>query len=199
MTHDNREAWLNAAVEKLWPLFADVAPGAKPNVLVSTGWPSVKGKSASAPRIGECWKRKASVDGETNHIFISPRLGSAVDALETLIHELIHAVDDCENSHKGPFVRIMRAVGLEGKPTATVAGEKLRARLGEIAEELGEYPHKALTPSEGIKKQTTRMIKLTCWDCMDDDGKPYTVRTTRKWIEYGLPKCPNDHTLEEEG
>ena len=196
--HDNREAWLNAAVEKLWPLFDEVAPGPRPRVLVSTGWPSKKGTASGRRSIGQCWSRKASVDGETNHIFISPMLGSEVDALETLIHELIHAQDDCEHQHKGPFVRLMRGVGLEGKPTATVAGEQLRAKLGEIAEELGEYPHKALTPNAEIKKQSTRMIKLVCHDCTDDDGKPYTVRTTRKWIEYGLPKCPNDHDLEEE-
>jgi len=89
-------------------------------------------------------------------------------------------------------------VGLEGKPTATVAGEQLRAKLGEIAEELGEYPHKALTPNAEIKKQSTRMIKVSCFYCTDDDGNPYTVRLTRKWIEFGLPQCPSGHSLEEE-
>lgn len=33
-------------------------------------------------------------------------------------------------------------------------------------------------------KQSTRMIKLVC----PADG--YAVRTTRKWIEVGLPRCP---------
>lgn len=43
------------------------------------------------------------------------------------------------------------------------------------------------------KKQTTRMLKVVCPDeeCPHNDaGSPYLVRTTRKWIECGLPACP---------
>jgi hypothetical protein len=35
----------------------------------------------------------------------------------------------------------------------------------------------------GRRKQSTRMLKLECTNC------GYTVRTTQKWIEVGLPTC----------
>lgn len=75
--------------------------------------------------------------------------------------------------------------------TATVAGEDLKARLDEICEDLGDYPHAALNPNVR-KKQTTRMLKVEC----KETG--YKARLTAKWLdEYGAPKCPcHDQVME---
>jgi hypothetical protein len=89
---------------------------------------------------------------------------------------------DCK--HRGPFPKAARAIGLEGKMTATVAGETLKTRLRGLIEQLGEYPHARLIASNRPKTQGTRMILLRCPDC------GYQVRTTQKWIEVGLPVCP---------
>jgi hypothetical protein len=66
--------------------------------------------------------------------------------------------------------------------------------LKTLDKKLGTYPHAALDPSEGIKKQSTRLLKVECEAC------GYTVRVTRKWLdEAGSPLCPcNEKPMTEE-
>lgn len=187
MIAPTREAWLIAGIEALRPLFAETSTELPADIRVSCGFPG--GKSFRKV-IGQCWPTKAG-DG-VPHVFISPTLAAPVDVLATLAHELIHAWDDCKSGHKAAFGNVARAIGLEGKMTATTAGADLVAKLTAIAEALGEYPHKAINLGAGdVKKQTTRMRKVTC----PTDG--YTARTTAKWLEVGLPSCPCGAQMEE--
>jgi hypothetical protein len=174
-----REEWLVAAVEALTPLFAEVGKTV-PTVRVSCGFP---GGGSARKRIGECWSTKTAKDKIAN-VFISPVLDDPTVVLSTLTHELVHAVDDCASGHKGEFRKIATAVGLAGKMTATHAGEVLQARLVEIANELGAYPHSALSLG-GRPKQSTRLLKVSCPEC------GYIARVTAKWLEeIGAPICP---------
>ena len=88
--HTVREAWLEDAVRHLEPVFSK-AGYAIPPVRVSCGFPA-----SSSPRttLGQCWPRERS-GGGVNEIFISPKLDEPVQLLDTLVHELCHAVDDC--------------------------------------------------------------------------------------------------------
>jgi hypothetical protein len=190
----NREEWLTrAAIElRAWLNDADIPLSRKDDdggtlrladdreIKVSVGWPG--GKSVNKV-IGQCWPT-VSGDG-ASHLFVSPKLYAPIDVLAVLLHELIHAADDCVHAHRGVFVRACKALGLEGKPTATVAGDECRAKLAELAERLGEYPHKKITPGQKIKTQTTRMRKAECTAC------GYLVRTTQKWLDVAIPTCPN--------
>lgn len=190
-----REGWLVAAVEALVPVFREVGEEI-PTVQVSVGWPGGRGRKNSV--IGQCWHPDAAKDGAA-HVFISPVLDEPVRVLDVLAHELVHAVDRNESGHRGNFARIAKAIGLEGKMTATVAGVALAGRLAAIAETLGAYPHGALVNlgdgADGPKKQGTRMLKVAC-----PEGSGYIVRMTRKWIdEYGAPFCPcHGETMREE-
>lgn len=179
-----REAWLVSAVEALAPLFAEIGESL-PTVRVSVGWPGGRGPKTAV--IGQCWATGAAAD-KVSQVFVSPVLDDAARVLDVLAHELIHALDDCQSGHKGRFVKVARALGLEGKATATVAGADLKARLDAIAEALGAYPHAALANvdgADGPKKQGTRMLKVVC----PESG--YTLRTTKKWLEeFGAPFCP---------
>ncbi len=184
--HTTREEWLVAAVAALTPLFEELDETV-PAVRVSVGWPGGNGRKNSV--IGQCWATGASSD-KVAQLFISPVLDDAVRVLDVLVHELVHAVDDCQSGHKGRFAKIAKALGLTGKMTATVAGDELKAKLEAIAEELGDYPHAALVNpgqgADGPKKQTTRMLKTEC-----PEGSGYKVRITRQWLEeYGAPICP---------
>jgi hypothetical protein len=91
-----------------------------------------------------------------------------------------------EAKHGKEFKRLAVAVGLEGKMTATVASESLKQRLNALISEIGAYPHAALNPGlSGVKKQGTRLNKVTCPLC------GYTCRVTQKWLdEVGAPFCP---------
>src|SRR5690349_82632 len=197
-----REAWLMTACEKIAPMLAQAGASnivrkvTEGKISISVGFPS----RTIRKRIGECWAAVASDNGGVNHMFINPTLDggtleATIEVLGVIAHELTHADDDCESKHNGHFRKVATAVGLTGKMTATVVGEDLKPLLKDIAEEIGYYPHTKLKLGSGIKKQTTRLIKVHCDDmeCPYFDvetGKGYTIRVTQKWIEIGLPTCP---------
>jgi len=196
--HEFREAWLQAAVGALVPLFV-AADLEVPPVRISVGFPGGRGRKDSV--IGQCWSSSASAD-KVHQIFIHPVLDDVEQILGVIMHELVHAIDDCESGHKGPFVKMIRALGLAGKPTATIVGEELSEELGPIIESLGEYPHAILATmgpggADGPKKQGTRMLKVQCAEA--EGAEAYVVRMTRKWLElYGPPVCPcHDERMEE--
>lgn len=191
MPHTTRESWLLAVAEKLKPIIEQHAHGAKfPPVKVSCGWPARSGLRAKTPRIGECWQ--PTVEGcDVRHVFISPTQHDSVRVADTLAHELCHAILPKGTGHKGPFARLARSIGLEGKPTATFAGPDFEATLRAIVAEEGEYPHSRIEASN-MPKQTTRMYKAECPSC------GYTLRLTRRWIAHGLPTCPCGTPLERE-
>lgn len=178
-----REVWLNQATEKLWPIIASNAGGKMPPCKVSVGFPlRRKGKGSHA--IGQCWCRSVS-KGDIFEIFVCPSQDNPTTVLAILLHEMIHATVGLQEGHKGAFKRVAKASGLIGKMTATAPGDVLTATLRNIAKKLGPYPHKELNPMVGTgpKKDGTRLLKVVCPDC------EYTVRTTQKWIDVGLPTC----------
>ena len=182
-----REEWLNQALSELREHVFAVNGVVWPEgcrVRVSCGWPPVKALSAKKRSLGFCHKRDQSGD-RVNEIFISPYLDDGFTVLECEAHEIVHAIDDCKSHHKGFFLRTVREIGLEGKPTETHAGEGLTVRLNDIINRIGIYPHATLNPGLKDKKQSTRLVRAECPGC------GYVIRTTRKWIEEaGLPTCP---------
>lgn len=196
--HKTREQWLNAAAAKILRQYKAVfeehfgSEGLShlKALKVSTGFPSRGGLTTV---IGQCWKSAAAEDEVTHHIFINPRLTDHVEVIATLAHEMVHAADDGESEHKGLFVRAVRDLGLDGKATATFAGEDFADWARSIEPSVGQYPHTGLIPLLVEKVQTTRMLKLEA-DCCG-----YVVRTTQKWIDIGIPSCPcgNEFTQEE--
>lgn len=150
-----REEWLEAAVSALTPLFAvDLSA-----VRVSCGWPMRGGASTRKRTIGSCHLAAQTRD-QRPHIFISPVLEDPAKVLDTLAHELCHAVVDAPG-HKGPFVKLARKIGLEGKPTSTTAGPALTERLNGVSAKLGPYPHVALVPT-GARRAGSRLRLYEC-------------------------------------
>jgi hypothetical protein len=180
----NREAWLEKAVKLLQPTFTK-ADLTVPEIRVSVGWPSRGALSARRRTIGQCWYGEATGDS-VPQVFISPALDNQAEVLATLVHEMLHAALPSDTGHKGAFVKGMKRLGLEGKPTATVAGKDLLETLEPISNKLGDFPHSKISATGG-SKQTTRLIKAECPDC------GYTVRVTKKWLdEAGEPICPTE-------
>ena len=182
-----REEWLNAALSELREhVFTANGVVWKPDlkIRVSCGWPPSKALSTKRRTIGFCHTREQSKD-QTSEVFVSPFIDDSLEVLATEAHEIIHAIDNCKSHHKGFFLKTMKEIGLEGKPTATHASSDMIVRLNGIIGRIGTYPHSTLNPASRDKKQTTRMVKAECPEC------GYVIRTTRKWIdEAGLPVCP---------
>ena len=186
-----REDWLNAFASKARARFAEIGAPLPENVRVSIGFPSSGIRSKA---IGECWTHAASSDGHFE-IFIHPGLqGSDARLADVLTHELVHAAVGIEAKHGPRFGKVARALGLEGKLTATVAGEAWHLWADPVLAELGAMPGAALSGVKStIKKQGTRMLKLTCTAC------GFSCRTTKKHIEAAgdgltcpIPACDGD-------
>lgn len=176
----NREAWLLNAVERLSPWFAEKGYTV-PACRVSCGFASSGVRSG---HIGQCWARSASADG-INQVFISPALGDAVEVLDTLVHELVHAVDDCQHKHGKEFKTIALKMGLKGPMRSAGAGPELKARLQQLAAELGPYPHGELRVPKRVASRGSRP-RARCEKC------GYTVPMLKKFLHVGPPLCP-DH------
>ena len=178
--HNTREAWLLAAVELLCPLFA--AKGFRvPACQVSCGFTSTGTRSG---HVGQCWSTK-SASNELNQIFIAPTLKSAYEVLDTLVHELVHAIDNCENKHGKKFKKIALKMGMKGPMRSAEAGPELKATLTSLLDTLGQYPHGYL--KVGMRKAPRRdRPRAKCNHC------GYQVPMLKKFLTYGPPICPKD-------
>ena len=185
-TIDTREGWLDDATQRLRADFQRANATLPDEVRVSIGFPSKNALGRRNRSIGQCWDGAAAGDSIAQ-VYVSPLLDDPVEVLAVLVHELVHAAVGCTHGHKAPFKRAALRLGLTGKMTATVAGDALRVRLQQLAEALGTFPHSRLTPTTPDKKQTTRLLKVTCLDCEPN----YIARVTQKMIDaHGTPICP---------
>jgi hypothetical protein len=155
-----REAWLHRAIEAFRPRFTEIGLPLPDKVHVSVGF-GYSSRAESKYILGQCWAPAAT--------------------LISLLHELIHAADDCQSGHKGAFAE---------------AATRLDPTTADVP--VPVPPGAAPAPDPGGKvhsgpgKQGTRMIKLTTQCC------GYTVRTTRKWLDQGYPLCPHGQPMHQD-
>lgn len=173
-----REAWLHRAVQALHPVFRD-AGHLLPPVRLSCGFASTGLRSN---HIGQCWSRSTTPEG-INQIFISPVLSDPIEVLDTLVHELVHAIDDCQHHHGPAYKKIALSVGLKGPMRSASAGPALLGQLQGLALALAPYPHSELrlrrTPRRSIPRPRAK-----CHQC------DYTVPMFRQFLSLGPPLCP---------
>jgi len=179
--HHTRESWLLAAVELLRPVFQAKQHSIPRVLLVSCGFASTGTRSH---HVGQCWSRKSSANGQ-NQIFISPALHEPVEVLDTLVHELVHAVDDCQHKHGKEFKKIALSLGMKGPMRSAEAGPELREQLVKIGNRLGAYPHGKLQVTHQ-KKSTRPTPRAKCNQC------GFQVPMLRRFLSYGPPICPKD-------
>lgn len=185
-----REGWLNALAVKLRPMFETAGHALPANLRISVGFPPRGGTSLRKPIIGVCFYSDAS-DDQTFEIFISPTIGDGLRAGDVLVHELCHAVLPKGTKHNRTFAKLARKMGLDGKPTATIASPELADDLRALIADLGDYPHAELHPMIERKKQKARMLKAACGEC------GYTVRLSKQWLDVKTPICPvHGHDME---
>jgi hypothetical protein len=157
----NREQWLNGVATEVAPMF-EMAGHPLPQVRMTCGFPSTHRRSGT---LGECWSDKASGDG-TFEIMISPTVADSGKVLTVLLAQL------CLASKADPLT-----IGLDA------SGDLADGRWLDLLQEMGDYPHAAITIGER-PVQTTRMLKAVCPSCK------YHVRLTAKWARVGMPICP---------
>jgi hypothetical protein len=185
--YKTREEWLLAAVEEIRPIFVNKGHHIPQNCQVSCGFASTGTRSH---HIGQCWPRESSTD-ERNQIFISPALYEPAEVLDTLVHELVHAVDDCEHKHGKEFKKIALSLGMMGPMRSAGAGPELKIKLEEIAKALGPYPHGKLKVTHRIVINRSRP-RAKCPAC------GFQVPMLKRFLAYGAPICPKDKVEMEQ-
>ena len=184
----NRESWLWEMTKQLkLKVF-------KPNgitldlkkIKVSVGFPVSGGAKSTGKTIGQCFPREWR-NAKVNESFINPCLDKSqvTKVGGVLVHELIHAIDDCKSGHKGAFRKMAIACGLTGKMTATGESDDLKAIIKAIEKKIGKYPHKKLDYTKR-KKQGTRNLKI---ECVNHPHDPYFVRMSATMYAKGAPSC----------
>jgi hypothetical protein len=140
VVHKYAETWLNEAVDLLRPIFKDAGYEIPPvHVSVGFGMDGYKPR-AKKNTIAVCHARCMTSDG-INEIYISPIVHEPVEVLGILVHELIHAVDDCKSGHGEQFQKISQELG--SPDNLSVPSEIWRRsidRYRKIADQLGRYP-----------------------------------------------------------
>ena len=197
-TSIDREAWLTlAADEILENIIEPQLPAGFENerdFRISVGYPPRS--TARSKVIAVCIKSCASAAG-LNEMFITPALDDSLEILAALTHELIHFSDDCASGHKNFFAKTARAVGLEGKLTATKAGAKLEDRLADIIANIGNIPHSKIDLGLAKQKQSTRMLKVAC----PDDACGFAYRASHTQIAkvkiFTCPACDNHEMVAD--
>lgn len=195
--YTTREEWLTAVGRHINDALK--AMGFEvPEYRVSCGFPVgtrpyTGRKSHKSGAIGQAWDRRVT-DDKVGVIFISPvlsdPLGDPDNGVPGVIdvegHEIAHHVAGLHAGHGAGFRKVMRALDLAGKPTATYAGPVFAEFAAWILEQVGPYPHAAMDVTRRAK-QGTRLIKIMCpVDCSD-----MSANITRKWLDAGLaPGCP---------
>jgi hypothetical protein len=138
-----------------------------------------------------------ALDG-TAHIFINTSLGKSdvIEILATIVHELVHVHVWGEGyesvKHGHPFNKIIRDVGLSGKPKSTFAepGTELYATLQGLVMELGEYPHAPIYP----KMKKKRVSEVLTWISPTDEE--YSVKCKYSLTEEkGVPRDYNGEPM----
>lgn len=191
----NREHWLTEASAGLAPVLAEAGLKTPAKLRVTCGFPSKGALAQGAGKvIGQCWYPTNSKD-KTTELMVSPVLSDPVRVIGVLAHELVHASLKPGIGHGKPFADAVKAIGLEGKPTATTEGEAFKQRVAKLLAKLGPYPHANLDAIKGQKKQSTRLIKVVCFPCATE-GEDYIVRMSAKTIARGCPSCPEGHEME---
>ena len=133
-----------------------------------------------------------------NEVYISPVHADPVEVLDALTHELVHAVDDCQNRHGKEFKTIALAVRLQGKMREASAGPQLKARLTEIAgvmvTELGPYPRARRSVGGAMYEQSRKPAEAECPRCR------FKISMLRRYLEFGPTICPRDMvSMEKRG
>jgi hypothetical protein len=134
----SRGEWLANAVRLLDEQIFVPAGLEVPKVKVTVGFLTNRGPKSTV--IGECWPA-GSTPAQVPFICIHPSLTIRTELLAVLVHEMVHAIDNCESGHRGAFSAIFRQVGLRGRRTESDPSPELLVKLRRISGALGPYPN----------------------------------------------------------
>lgn len=180
--YPTREQWLEAGVELLSKRYFFKTSMKLGPISVSCGVPSL------VNCVGECWP-KETTKGSSTPIFICPSHPDGVAALDTLLHELVHACVGCAEGHGKEFQRVCGLVGLtEGKPKSASANAETIEVLKGMVDELGPFPNVPLNKTKPKKPSTPKPKRVKLFSPVNED---YMIEIREDLLEASEPPlCP---------
>ena len=130
-----RDKWLVKAAHILFA-YAATETGL---ILPRDGWTVACTKPCQEDAIGSC----ETEPGWPTRISVCPSITDPFEVLGVLLHEILHALDECTSEHHGIFKRLARRVGLAIEPnfyTYAEEGTPLHAFFQGLITLLGPYP-----------------------------------------------------------
>ena len=122
----------------------------------------VTNSNGGSHAIGLCYPKGWASD-EIRKIELDRETADTFQALHIVAHEVSHALCHEKEGHKGKFIKLVFGVfKLGGIPTCTEVTKEFKILIGDWLRQNGKYPHVAFTDLG--KKQTTRMVKVSCPD-----------------------------------
>lgn len=192
---DTREAWLHQASYLCVVAIKKVAADLDIELTEPKNGYDVSMAPITARRcIGQCYGASEDRDQKAR-IVIDVSLECPVRVIHVLLHELVHAYTNGDG-HRGRFPKIMKALGSEGKMTATVEGEQQAEWIAErVLTLLPEWSsvHSVWSfKRRGQRGKGSRLIKVQCKEC------DCIYRMSQKWIEiaYIRLSCPACRGIE---
>ncbi len=92
-----------------------------------------------------CYARCMTKDG-VNDIYISPLFYEPVEVISILVHELIHAIDDCEHGHGPVFQKIAQDLKCTDAKKVNMRDWRETVEVyRDMALVLGRYPRNGVT------------------------------------------------------
>ena len=186
--------------------------GVEIHISDTRGRKRVTNSKNSSHAVGLCYTKNSST-GNKRVIEVDRETDDLWETIDTVAHEVTHAVLDETEGHKGRFPKLVKDLfKLGGKPTSTTPTEEMKDLFYDFLVENGSYPHIAFRPRH--RKQTTRMVKVWCTDfaCVGGTEKSmlqgigFIFRASSKAIQNAIdsghslscPVCMSPATYEED-
>ncbi len=214
------EEWLKLLVDECLNMLSNAGidtkqhtgAGVEIHISDTRGRKRVTNNQKGSHALGLCYTKNSST-GNKRVIEVDRETDDLWETIDTVAHEVTHAVLDETEGHKGRFPKLVKDLfKLGGKPTATTPTEEMKELFYDFLLENGGYPHIAFRPRH--RKQTTRMVKVWCTDftCVGGTQKSmlqgigFIFRASSKAIQNAVdagrsltcPVCMATATFEED-
>jgi len=156
--HGTREEWCLRVIDAVTPILAEYDIEMQGDREIRISIAKVKGNEG-----GYCVNSSASHDGRVNHIVISTRLEKPEHIVHTIVHEMMHAYDDCNSGHRGRWKRWANILQMQTK--GWDSSPMLLDIIGRVLMKVGIPVEHRSTKTRAPKQRETSQIRYVCQVC----------------------------------
>jgi len=119
--------------------------------------------SLTAKHLGYCKGSKSSIDGRTNHIVVCTKQADPKELAHTIVHEVLHSIDDCNSGHRGRWKKMADRVGLRAR--GHERSDEFDRFLDRVIQSVGIPGQHRPTLVAAPKSKNPSQVKHTCPAC----------------------------------